>query len=107
MAVALKNEDKGTKKGFMVMSEAPVETLNALEPHLETEDFSVFYGRSEAVKKATLAIPRGEVTAIIGPSGCGKSTFLRAINRMNDLIPSCRADASTTGSPSASSQPST
>jgi phosphate transport system ATP-binding protein len=28
------------------------------------------------------------VTAIIGPSGCGKSTFLRAINRMNDLIPS-------------------
>jgi phosphate transport system ATP-binding protein len=29
------------------------------------------------------------VTAIIGPSGCGKSTFLRAINRMNDLIPGC------------------
>ena len=25
------------------------------------------------------------------PSGCGKSTFLRAINRMNDLIPQCRA----------------
>jgi phosphate transport system ATP-binding protein len=30
------------------------------------------------------------VTAIIGPSGCGKSTLLRAINRMNDTIPSCR-----------------
>lgn len=29
------------------------------------------------------------MTAIIGPSGCGKSTFLRAINRMNDLIPNC------------------
>ncbi len=34
-------------------------------------------------------IPPGRVTAIIGPSGCGKSTFLRAINRMNDLIPGC------------------
>jgi phosphate transport system ATP-binding protein len=31
------------------------------------------------------------VTAIIGPSGCGKSTFPPAINRMNDLIPGCRA----------------
>jgi phosphate transport system ATP-binding protein len=27
-----------------------------------------------------------KVTALIGPSGCGKSTFLRAINRMNDII---------------------
>jgi phosphate transport system ATP-binding protein len=26
------------------------------------------------------------VVALIGPSGCGKSTFLRALNRMNDLI---------------------
>jgi phosphate transport system ATP-binding protein len=25
--------------------------------------------------------------ALIGPSGCGKSTFLRALNRMNELIP--------------------
>jgi phosphate transport system ATP-binding protein len=36
-------------------------------------------------------VPTGMVTAIIGPSGCGKSTFLRAINRMNDLIPGCHA----------------
>jgi len=32
------------------------------------------------------------VTAIIGPSGCGKSTFLRAINRMNDLVPGCHTE---------------
>ncbi len=34
---------------------------------------------------------RHQVIATIGPSGCGKSTFLRAINRLNDLIPGCRA----------------
>ena len=62
-----------------------------VETHVSTKDFSIFYGVVEAVQKATISIPRGEVTAIIGPSGCGKSTFLRAINRMNDLIPSCRA----------------
>ena len=33
-----------------------------------------------------------DVTALIGPSGCGKSTFLRCINRMNDLIDSCRVE---------------
>jgi phosphate transport system ATP-binding protein len=40
----------------------------------------------------SLKVPRRQVTAIIGPSGCGKSTLLRAINRMNDTIPTCRSD---------------
>ncbi|HLA84099.1 MAG TPA: phosphate ABC transporter ATP-binding protein PstB [Thermoguttaceae bacterium] len=59
------------------------------EPHVTAEDFSIFYGSNEAVKSLRLEIPARQVTAIIGPSGCGKSTFLRAINRMNDLIPNC------------------
>ncbi len=62
------------------------------DAHIKAEDFSVFYGNNEAVKKVNMRIPKGKVTAIIGPSGCGKSTYLRAINRMNDLIPICRAD---------------
>ncbi|MFZ4395332.1 MAG: phosphate ABC transporter ATP-binding protein PstB [Kiritimatiellia bacterium] len=57
--------------------------------HVVAHNFSVFYGAQEAVRNVSFAIPTGNVTAIIGPSGCGKSTFLRAINRMNDLIPSC------------------
>jgi len=57
--------------------------------HIYTRDFSVFYGPFEAVVKVNMNISRGKVTAIIGPSGCGKSTYLRAINRMNDLIPIC------------------
>jgi phosphate transport system ATP-binding protein len=60
--------------------------------HVTAEKFSIYYGQSQAVKDVCLAIPTGQVTAIIGPSGCGKSTFLRAINRMNDLIPGCRAE---------------
>lgn len=59
--------------------------------HVSARDFSIYYREHEAVKKVTLDIHSGYVTAIIGPSGCGKSTFLRAINRMNDLIPGCSA----------------
>lgn len=66
--------------------------LDQTTAHIRAEDFSVFYRTNEAVKKVTFDIPAKLVTAIIGPSGCGKSTFLRAINRMNDLIPGCRAD---------------
>ena len=62
--------------------------------HVVAKEFSVFYGDTEAVKKINLEIPAGKVTAIIGPSGCGKSTFLRAINRMNDLIPGARLEGS-------------
>jgi len=63
----------------------------AAPDHVTAESFSVFYGNNHAVKNVTLGIPRGRVTAVIGPSGCGKSTFLRAVNRMNDLVPGCRA----------------
>ena len=63
--------------------------IKDLETHVESKDFSIFYGDNEAVKKLSVKIPSKHVTAIIGPSGCGKSTYLRAINRMNDLIPVC------------------
>ena len=62
------------------------------EPIVVAEGFSIFYDANHAVKNVDIGIPSRLVTAIIGPSGCGKSTFLRAINRMNDLIPGCRAE---------------
>ncbi len=68
---------------------APTDSATVASTQVVARDFSVFYGAHEAVRQVSLAIPAGEVTAIIGPSGCGKSTFLRAINRMNDLIPAC------------------
>jgi phosphate transport system ATP-binding protein len=57
--------------------------------HVKAEQFSVFYHDHEAVCRVSFEIPSRQITAVIGPSGCGKSTFLRAINRMNDLIPGC------------------
>lgn len=65
-----------------------------LRKRVVAHQFSVWYGENEAVKKVTADIPANVVTAIIGPSGCGKSTFLRCINRMNDLIPSCHVTGS-------------
>lgn len=80
----------------MVIDMKDKSTVNDNGFQVKAENFSVFYGEKEAVKKVHLKIPKGKVTAIIGPSGCGKSTFLRAINRMNDLIPGCRAGGSLT-----------
>ena len=59
-------------------------------PKFSTRNVNVFYGEKQAIFDATLDIGRNEVIALIGPSGCGKSTYLRALNRMNDTIPSCR-----------------
>ena len=57
---------------------------------LEAKHLAVQYGETQALSDISMAIPEQGVTALIGPSGCGKSTFLRCINRMNDLIDSCR-----------------
>ena len=54
--------------------------------------FSSWYGSFQALKSLDLDIPSQQITAFIGPSGCGKSTFLRWINRMNDTIPTARAE---------------
>ncbi|HVM45833.1 MAG TPA: phosphate ABC transporter ATP-binding protein PstB [Candidatus Thermoplasmatota archaeon] len=59
-------------------------------PIFRVLDLHVHYGDAHALKGISVEIPERQVTAFIGPSGCGKSTFLRALNRMNDLIPVAR-----------------
>jgi phosphate transport system ATP-binding protein len=57
-------------------------------------NFSYFYGAVPALKNINLEIYQNEILGIIGPAGSGKSTFLRALNRLNDLIPGSRAEGS-------------
>lgn len=59
---------------------------------LEIKDMHSYYGSYRAVKNVSFNIERNKITALIGPSGCGKSTVLRAMNRMNELIPGGRVE---------------
>jgi phosphate transport system ATP-binding protein len=67
---------------------------NDARAKMQTRDLSIRYGEKAAVKGVSIELIERQVTALIGPSGCGKSTFLRALNRMNELIPgaSCRGE---------------
>jgi phosphate transport system ATP-binding protein len=51
------------------------------------ESLTVAYHGLEAIRDVSLDVTSNQITAIIGPSGSGKSTLIRALNRMNDLIP--------------------
>ncbi|WP_236781593.1 phosphate ABC transporter ATP-binding protein PstB [Aurantiacibacter gangjinensis] len=55
---------------------------------MRAQGVDVYYGDKRAIDDVSIDIYTEYVTAFIGPSGCGKSTFLRALNRMNDTIPS-------------------
>jgi len=57
---------------------------------IETIDLNVHYKDVHALKNVTMSMNKLSITALMGPSGCGKSTYLRALNRMNDLIEGCK-----------------
>ena len=82
--------------GILPKARAPQEKTGAGRddsvPAVSARDLSVFFGGNQVLKGVSLDVPVRAVTAIIGPSGCGKSTFLRAINRMHDLVPSARVE---------------
>ncbi len=54
---------------------------------INVNNFNLWYGEDQALKNINLDIKENEVTAIIGPSGCGKSTFVKAVNRMVEMVP--------------------
>lgn len=59
---------------------------------ISVENLNLHYGENHALKDVNMEIADHAITAFIGPSGCGKSTFLRCLNRMNDLVDSCRVE---------------
>lgn len=59
---------------------------------LETKNVNIYYGSNHAIKDASIAFKKNDITALIGPSGCGKSTFLRSLNLINREIVACRIE---------------
>jgi phosphate transport system ATP-binding protein len=76
--------------------ETPMSDKAAASLKMTARDVSIYYGAKKAIDRVSIDISSEHVTAFIGPSGCGKSTFLRALNRMNDTIASCRMEGDIT-----------
>lgn len=57
---------------------------------IEARGFNFFYGERQALKDISFAVPGNTLQVIMGPTGSGKTTFLRALNRLNDLVPRIR-----------------
>jgi len=53
---------------------------------IRAQNFNHYFGKMQTLRNINLEVKRNEILGIIGPSGSGKSTFLRALNRLNDLV---------------------
>ncbi len=49
---------------------------------LHTEKLTLAYDQTIIIHDMDVAIPRGQITALVGPNGCGKSTLLRGLARL-------------------------
>lgn len=81
-----------TENHMTAIEPIPTSTQSASQDvaKITVEKLDLYYGAFQALKNVNLAIRPREITALIGPSGCGKSTFLKALNRMNDLVEGCK-----------------
>jgi len=61
-----------------------------VEPMVAVENLSLCYNGVPAFQDVSLSIGCHRITALMGPSGCGKTSFLLCLNRLTDLLPSCR-----------------
>ncbi|WP_077326993.1 phosphate ABC transporter ATP-binding protein PstB [Virgibacillus siamensis] len=79
---AIEKKQTGIRESIKVVEQA--------ESIYTISDFNLWYGEKQALFNIDLDIPATKITAIIGPSGCGKSTFIKALNRMVELVPSVK-----------------
>ena len=68
-------------------TQQPIYVPDNKEIVMQSNHFNLWYGEHHALKDINLDMKENEVTAIIGPSGCGKSTYIKALNRMVELVP--------------------
>ncbi|MDQ4134519.1 MAG: phosphate ABC transporter ATP-binding protein PstB [Actinomycetota bacterium] len=106
-AIAMTDPRRFQDRGLLVEETRPVADTTAAprlapvvretvppegEVVFDLDRLSVFYGTFRAVRDVSLAIRKGQITALIGPSGCGKTTLLRSLNRMHDLTHGVRVE---------------
>jgi phosphate transport system ATP-binding protein len=70
----------------------PRPAAEPVAPKVEVHDLNVYFRKNHAIRHVSLSVQPRTVMAVIGPSGCGKSTFVRALNRMHDLVPGARVE---------------
>ncbi len=59
---------------------------NAPSPVLEVNNIEVVYNKTvQALRGLSMAVPRGQIVALLGSNGAGKSTTLKAISRLLEL----------------------
>ena len=77
---------------YMVNGDAAAFSPKMARDKIVFKEFNLWYGDNHVLRDIDIAIKSNVVTAFMGPSGCGKSTLLRSVDRMNDIIPSCRTE---------------
>lgn len=61
-------------------------SLGEVKGAVQFEDVSFAYDKDPVLQDLNLAIPAGQVVAIVGPSGAGKSSFASLIPRFYDVL---------------------
>ncbi|MFN7182387.1 MAG: phosphate ABC transporter ATP-binding protein PstB [Planctomycetota bacterium] len=51
------------------------------------DNLNTWYDNIQVLHNINLSFQANTITSIMGPSGCGKSTFVKAINRILELLP--------------------
>ena len=60
--------------------------MNTPAPILEVSNIEVVYNKAvQVLRGLSLAVPRGQIVALLGSNGAGKSTTLKAVSNLLDL----------------------
>jgi len=65
---------------------SPASALEA-PAKIEVQNLTLRYGSRTALRDVSFDVREKEIFGIIGPANSGKTSFLRALNRMNELVP--------------------
>jgi ABC-2 type transport system ATP-binding protein len=50
-----------------------------VEPVIQTENLTKFYGKSRGIKNVNITVNKGDIFGFLGPNGAGKSTTIRTL----------------------------